>query len=164
MNKSIKIALFGIGSFILFGFKKSKNSFKILENLRLRNCDLAGCGYYHASRIRNGVSVEGAHNGLDILVTPGENVFAPIDGKVRIFNAYNGTNEIKGVEITKDAIKIKIFYVKSNLKTGQYIKSDDVIGFAQDIAAYYNSKSMQPHLHVEIYENGVNVNPTKYFV
>lgn len=155
-------AALGVG-FLFMSMKKSGFASPV-RNFDIRDCDPAGCGHYGASRKRNGVSTPGAHNGIDVVVQPGEEVYAPISGTVRTLYVYSGSTAMKGVEIAHGNIKVKLFYVApEDLDTRDVILRGEFIGYAQDIAGYHNAPSMTPHIHVEVYVDGKIVDPTGYF-
>lgn len=163
MTSLQKIGAAIAAGFLFFSFRKSGFASPV-AGFDIRDCDPHGCGYYGASRKRDGVSVPGAHNGIDVVVQPGEEVYAPISGKVRTLFVYSGFTQMKGIEITSDNMKLKMFYVSPvDLQTGDIIVRGEFVGYAQDIASYHNAASMTPHIHVELYIDGVAVDPTDYF-
>jgi murein DD-endopeptidase MepM/ murein hydrolase activator NlpD len=121
--------------------------------------DSSGNGNYLASRdggTRN-------HAGIDILVTKGQTIYAPFDGKLtRIYNVYVGDSKYKGLEIVSNAngFKIKIMYcIAYSDKIGFQVRSGEPIAYAQAIVEKYGG-SMQNHLHVELYQNETRIDPT----
>ncbi|MDK9723114.1 MAG: M23 family metallopeptidase [Rhodospirillales bacterium] len=106
------------------------------------------------------------HRGVDIVVTPGQTVQSPVDGKVTRTDVspYKGDDVYGGVEIeTSDGHKVKMFYMKPDVKVGAPVKVGDPIGSAQDISKRYPDKGngpMAPHVHVEVWESGKPVDPT----
>lgn len=167
MTLAHKIGI-GLGLGILFMAMKKAKYTSPVRNFKIRDCDPHGCGGYEASRKRNGVSVSDGHNGIDIIVRPGESIVAPMSGKVRTLFVNSGSTDMKGIEISSGNVKMKLFYVAhQNLTTGQTILEGDFIGYAQDVAGYYGTPQMTPqmtpHIHVEVYVNGQIVDPTGYF-
>ncbi len=162
--KPIHKILVALGIGYLFMSMKKATYKSPVENFKIRGCDPHGCGHFAASRKRNGVSVAGGHNGIDIIVVPDEMIFAPMSGRVRTLYVYSGSTAMKGVEISNGNVKIKMFYVApQSVSTGSEVLEGDIIGYAQDIASYHNTPSMTPHIHVEVYVDGKLVDPTGYF-
>jgi len=147
--------------FVMVAFGKPKNMDKIKsitgDKMKIRDCDPAGCGYFGAHRIGH------IHKGIDVIVSPGQKIFAPISGTIRKLWVYPNSNQMRGVEISGGDTGIKIFYLDSVLATGDKVKSGDYIGIAQDVAAYHHSPDMTPHVHVEVRKNGKLLDPEVYF-
>lgn len=129
---------------------------------RIRN-DARGDGYFGASRGRR------IHNGLDIIVTPGSAVYAPIEGvvfrKAFPYGTRGKNKNWEGVLIVGmneyEGYEVKIFYMRPFL-IGDYIFPGEIVGVAQDISKRY-SPSMIDHLHVEVRRNGILIDPAKLF-
>lgn len=111
----------------------------------------------------------GRHRGIDIVVTPGEDVKSPVTGKfVRPAKPYKDDNYYSGVLIeANDGTEVKIFYVhpNSNLKPGDTVEAGKTsIGSAQDLRKRYGPKNgngpITPHVHLETKKNGQYVDPT----
>lgn len=161
LAQKIGLAL-GIG-YLFVSFKRGTLKSPV-SNFKIRDCDANGCGHYGASRLRKGISVKGAHKGIDVVVTPGENVYAPISGTVRTLFVNPGSTAMRGIEIKNNNMAMKIFYmVPHELETGETILAGEYMGVAQNVASYYNAPAMTPHIHVELRINGESVDPTGYF-
>jgi len=86
---------------------------------------------------------------------PGDPIISPIDGRVmRLLVAYAGS-ELRGLEIESDRIRAKLLYVDPAVEVGAKIVRGQLIGVAQDVAAYWARKSPRPgrmtcHVHLEI--------------
>lgn len=123
----------------------------------LRNKDKTGNGWYGAKR--------GArkHEGTDYVTFPGEEIFACMDGKVRIGNVYKHSTEMKLVEITSKqknhSYKVKQMYVLPSVKNGAMVEKNQLIGVAQDIAKFHKSSKMKNHCHVSVWKNGLLTDP-----
>jgi murein DD-endopeptidase MepM/ murein hydrolase activator NlpD len=171
--KLVTYIALGLGGLFLFGFNRRSEALQHesnlpvvgnygfispVENIVLRSCDPEGCGEYNAPR---GNIV---HKGIDIVSLPGDNVYAPISGKIRNFFAYSGVTEMTGVEIESGNLKVKLFYVSSIVGDGSVITSGTKIGNTQDVAGFLGTPNMTPHIHTEVLVNNVKVNPTNYFV
>ncbi len=142
---------------------KTKNVFKnmnldfskITATPKIRECDPMGCGYYGAKRKGH------VHHGVDVIAQVGEKIYAPITGSVRRLYVYGNSNAMRGIEIKNSKYRVKIFYLNSNYKTNEFVNQGDVIGVAQNIAAYHHSEGvMTNHVHVEVWKYGVRINPT----
>ena len=125
--------------------------------------DSAGDGHYGASR-SNGTR---KHAGVDIEVTPGQIIYAPFRTKI-IREAYPYASDLSyhGVylqSLEDDSFKVKMFYLQkmANLKAGDIIEQGQPIALAENISAKYGNM-MTPHIHVEVYQNNVQVNPENY--
>ena len=124
-----------------------------LEKLIFRDKDLTGNGWYGAKRGRK------KHKAVDIIGTPGEDVFAPICGLVtKIGQVYAQTTRFKYVEITNDVYRIRLMYCKPSVKLNQLVVECDVIGVLQDVASYWNPE-MKPHLHIQLWKHGLLTDP-----
>ncbi len=97
------------------------------------------------------------HEGMDIASQTGTPVLAPADGVV--IKAGFGTGYGNMVEISH-GYGIKTLFAHNsrlNVKAGQRIRRGDVIAYVGD-----SGSSTGPHLHYEVRQNGLPVNPTKY--
>lgn len=123
--------------------------------------DSSGNGNYKASR--NGGTRE--HEGIDILVQKGQTLYAPFDAKLtRVYNVYSGDTKTKGLELISNAnnFKIKIMYCVAYPELiGKQVKAGEAIGYAQAISEKYGG-SMKNHLHVELYQNEILIDPTTH--
>ena len=90
-----------------------------------RGKDPTGHGYYGASR-GNGTR---KHEGFDIISTPGEKVYAPHRGVVRVGNVYSTTKlgkpTMKLIEVKGSVYKNKLMYVNPCVITG--VKATKVV-------------------------------------
>ena len=163
MNKNTKIALAATGLTLLFLLRakaKNKKFHKLTDANEHRGCDINwGCGYFGASR--GGGTRE--HRGLDIKITKSQRIYSPINGVVkRIAYPYASDTKYKGIVIENETYYIKIFYMNMTVTAGDKIRKGEVIGFAQNIAEKYDAR-MTPHVHIEVYKNGVLIDPTNLF-
>ncbi len=126
----------------------------------MRGKDGRGEGYFGAKR------GHGPHQGVDIVVKPGQVVVSPVNGKVVRTNVrpYGDDSKYGGVEIeSEDGHRIKMFYVTPNIPTGTRVKAGEPVGTAQDISQKYPDRGkgpMTPHVHVEVRKDGEIINPT----
>ncbi len=123
---------------------------------RIRKTDIWGKGQFGTPRGQR------THNGLDIAVRPGQDVFAPIDGTVvRIAYPYAKDLSYAGVLIEGNGghkeYTIKIFYIiPSIIMIGKMVKVGDKIGVAQDLTRKY--PGITNHIHMEVRHNKLIVN------
>jgi len=116
-----------------------------------RDTDAYGSGTFLASRDGG----ERAHRGRDYIAVPGDPIISPIDGKVtRLLVAYAGS-ELRGLELESDRIRAKLLYVDPAVEVGTKVVRGQLIGVAQDVAAYWARKSPRPgrmvnHVHLEV--------------
>jgi murein DD-endopeptidase MepM/ murein hydrolase activator NlpD len=98
------------------------------------------------------------HNAIDFFVRGGTPVLATADGKVVEAETIENYGTVIRIQHKNH---IKTFYAHlSNLavKAGQTVKCGDVIAYSGN-----SGVSTGPHLHYEVIQNGVNVNPRKFF-
>lgn len=122
------------------------------KKLTLRANDPTGHGYYGAKRGSR------KHKGTDYVATAGEAIYACVSGKIRVGNVYSDSIQMRLVEIKNKTYKVKQMYVTPIVKTGDIVKSGDIIGYSQNIADYHNS-NMINHVHVSVWKNGLLTDP-----
>ena len=134
-----------------------------LKKIIDRGNDPTGFGHFGAKRVTR------KHKGHDIVSVPGESVVSMISGTVtKIGYAYKKALQFRYVEITNDVFKVWLMYLEhDHLKVGQTVCAGERVGYCLDIAKYHNSnrkdgKQMKNHLHVQIWKNGVLVDPKPY--
>jgi len=132
----------------------------LLSSMKIR-VDASGNGHYGASR--DGGSR--GHNGVDLLVTKGQPVFAPFAGTItKQAYPYSDDRKYTGVHLTRpDGLKIKVFYMlpKPGI-IGKSVSAGEEIGRAQAISEKYGAP-MKDHVHVEVWNNGTLENPEEFF-
>ena len=135
----------------------------------IRGTDCYGSGSYGASRgIRK-------HRGIDIKSDEGDSIVSPIDGYIsssgyRIYTTK--CSYLIGVDVTGtgkySGYRVRLFYVKGTVPINTPVKKGDPIGVQQSLQKNCYPKKindkycMTNHVHVELYVNGVRVNPTNY--
>jgi murein DD-endopeptidase MepM/ murein hydrolase activator NlpD len=100
------------------------------------------------------------HDGLDIANETGTPVYAPADGIIK--EAGNKQNFGKAVVIEHPETGLKSIYAHlSNyvVLANQFVRRGELIAFIGN-----TGKSTGPHLHYEIHQNGVPVNPAKFIL
>jgi len=122
-----------------------------LRKMIIRN-DTAGSGNFWKSRIGR------YHEGIDLLCEKGETVFAPISGMIeRKAYPYGSDKRFEGCVIKNATTEIKLFYMVCS-KVGQNVEKGDIIGVCQAISTKYG-EGMKNHLHIEIRQDNVLINP-----
>lgn len=121
--------------------------------------DSGGSGRFGASRGTR------KHQGYDRLCLVGQDVFAPMRGKMVRSYPYIDDKKYTGCAIWADDFMIKMWYftpIENILFT--IVEAGQVIGQAQDISAKYGG-GMQPHVHLGLW--GLHpttlLNPEMYF-
>ena len=131
--------------------------FPVTFPVEYREPDSFGSGDFGAGR------GDRLHYGVDLEVTPGQEIYSPIPGLMRkITSIYtDGSHpELKGVEIAGTGEYLgwyaQILYVDMDYYNGFNTKAGYVIGKAQNMADSYG-RGMTNHVHYAIYkrENGV---------
>lgn len=135
--------------------KDAKFASFVAHGQRVRS-DSQGSGLWHAPRGNR------LHKGIDLLVVPGREVFAPFDGRVvRFASPYADDASLGGVVIASDWCEVKLFYLQLvGLVPGSTFARGAVLGLAQDVSKKYG-KGMKPHLHVQIGDDGA-VDPSVF--
>lgn len=97
------------------------------------------------------------HNGLDMIVTRGTDVYATADGIVT--SASNSSTLGNTVEIAHQAGYSSLYahLERMSVRNGQSVKAGQVIG-----TVGMSGKAFAPHLHYEVHKNSVPVNPINY--
>lgn len=143
--------------------KHIMNIGSIVKNFLIRRPDKFGNGAFGAKRERNGK--EYIHQGVDIVVKPGEPIYAPFDLRfIRTAKPYVDDNTLIGGvwDFEGQGIEgqMKIFYMTP--LNGREFKKGEVIGYAQNVAAKYGA-GMTNHIHLELRDKMGNLlNPEKY--
>ena len=102
------------------------------------------------------------HSGIDIEAPTGTPIFAAADGTVSVANSTDSWGGGWGffVRIEHEGGYSTLYAHCSQIAVviGQEVKQGEVIGYIGS-----TGRSTGPHLHWEIYRNGVRVNPLDYF-
>lgn len=94
------------------------------------------------------------HDGLDVLVEPGQPIVSIIDGRVeKVDIPYSSDYSWKGIQIANERLRVEIWYMLPRIDlVGNSVYAGQLIGHAQDISQKYpeNDKygAMIPHIHV----------------
>jgi murein DD-endopeptidase MepM/ murein hydrolase activator NlpD len=131
-----------------------------------RGNDPTGHGHFGASRGSR------KHKGHDIVSIEGESVVSMIKGKVtKLGYAYAEALQFRYVQVENETYKVWLMYVEPSegIKVGKEVCEGDRVGYCLDVAEYHHNKSprkdglkMIPHLHIQIWKNGVLVDPSDY--
>lgn len=102
------------------------------------------------------------HGGIDIAGEKGSDVYATLDGKISA--VYTG-DVLSGNQIVLESdggIKTVYSFIDplENLKVGQNVVKGQVIGTIAEATG--NEYKDGAHIHVEVYENGVLIDPETY--
>lgn len=140
----------------VFAFRRRSSWGNIVEPQILRT-DSVGEGFFGASRGNR------THEGIDLLVNPGQAVHSPIPGTLaRYATPYSTDSRFSGVLIEgKDEFEgyaVKIFYISPTVKPGTTLSENTVVGRAQAISMKYGSNTLD-HVHVEIRKDGQLIDP-----
>ncbi|WP_271407421.1 peptidoglycan DD-metalloendopeptidase family protein [Tenacibaculum soleae] len=145
---------------------------KPLAKIIDRGNDPTGFGHFGAKRGFDENGKRKYHKGHDIISVPGESVVSMINGTVtKVGYMYNGSKakHLRYVEVTNDVFRIRLSYIEHAVLDGDVICAGTRVGYAENVAAYHNTKKktkkkpkMKNHIHVEIYKNGVLVDPKQY--
>ena len=102
------------------------------------------------------------HLGVDLAAVPGDDLVAPISGRVELVGWAYPDADLGSLTIKGDGVSVKLLYLRSPLRIGDIVKAGDPIGQAQDVVSYYARKAkpgMTNHIHLEL---TITVDPLKY--
>lgn len=99
------------------------------------------------------------HSGLDIVTRNKAPIVSPADGIVASVNREYGYGNIVTVNHGNGLRTRYAHLSKSLVKKGQYVKRGEKIALVGS-----SGRSTGPHLHYEVYMNGVPVNPSRYIL
>lgn len=125
--------------------------------LELRGEDAWGSGAYGAPRGGR------AHQGIDLVVTPGEEMLSPISGRVvREARPYDHDDRLSGLLILGSGpwsgYEMRMFYLGGSW--GVEVEAGARLGDAQDVGVRY--PDITPHVHLELRYRGTVVDPTPF--
>lgn len=136
-------------------FEENKKLFKVLPAIRPVKCpigDRFGMRYHPILKVRR------MHYGLDFLANVGEHVVAPGDGIVTFVGVLGGFGKTVKIRHGYGYSTLYGHLSKYKVKRGQKVKRGDLIALTGDSG----SLSTGPHLHYEVYHNGVPLNPRNF--
>ena len=111
-----------------------------------------GSGRFGANRGRK------QHDGLDLIITPGQPTFSMITGNVEKYEqCYTKDTRWTGVQIGNQLIRVELWYMnaRNTVAVGELVLAGQVVGVAQDISVKYPPTEkiphdMTPHIHVRV--------------
>jgi len=112
----------------------------------LNRQNLFGANPHLYKRLKlNGRQLKG-HEGIDIIVPVGTQLFAPIEGTVRVINTGRKGYGLH-IEITSDRFKVVLAHLsRVFVKSGGYVGFGDSIGMSGD-----SGNSTGPHVHLTVF-------------
>lgn len=104
------------------------------------------------------------HYGIDIPAPEGTPIIAPADGKIKSYahNKYGGWTMVvdHGENERGERVVTKYLHLSAKVAgVGQVVKAGDTIAKVGNTGEYTTG----PHLHFEVYINGVTVDPAEFF-
>lgn len=100
-----------------------------------------------------------SHQGVDYTVPEGSSVFATADGVVRDASMRNSSSGMTVIIDHGNGFETVYGHLsKINVRKGQRINRGDIIALSGDTGL-----SLAPHLHYEVRNNGMRVDPIHYF-
>lgn len=99
------------------------------------------------------------HSGLDIVTRNKAPIVSPADGIVASLSREYGYGNILTINHGNGLKSRYAHLTKSLVKKGQYVKRGEKIALVGS-----SGRSTGPHLHYEVYLNGVPVNPSRYIL
>lgn len=121
---------------------------------KVRSLDRWGSGHYGAPRGNR------EHKGVDLAVDAGTRVYAHFDGEVtKIGYPYGDDLSFRYVQISKDGLDHRYFYISPEVSKGDKVKTGDLIGVTQKLGNRY--PEITEHFHYEIKKDGKYVDLSK---
>lgn len=99
------------------------------------------------------------HKGIDIATRRDTEITSPANGVVTYKGYDSGLGRVVKINHGYGIQTIYGHMAKDNVRIGQKVKRGDVIGFVGN-----TGMSTGPHLHYEVYVNGLPVNPIQYII
>ena len=99
------------------------------------------------------------HDGLDLIVIPGQPIFSMIDGTVEKYEqCYLYDTRWTGIQIANAQLRVELWYMeptRTEIKVDQFVQAGEYLGKAQDISEKYPPTEkiphkMTPHIHVRV--------------
>jgi hypothetical protein len=137
----------------------SKRRIKLIQ--RIRN-DVRGSGGFGSTR------VHGTHNGIDIITTEGEEIYAPMTMYVERESKANNSTKTSGIRFVprdiSDGTHGYIWYFEPyDENLGEWVTEGEPLGRAQDIKGEY-SAGMINHVHIEQWAGAKPINIESTYV
>jgi hypothetical protein len=136
-----------------------------IEKFDVRS-DRWGSGNFGAGRGHHSDGSRKFHDGLDLVVKPGETVFSPIDGTVeKVDYPYGSDLSWKGIQIYNGNLRWEIWYMEpNNGLIDRYVYVGDPIGVAQDISRKYPPTKKIPYRMIDHIHNRVTLLQGMYLI
>ena len=100
---------------------------------------------------------DGIHYGVDFRCKEGTRLYAPISGKLEVYETTAGG---KSINIVNENKKVFVCHLSSqNVKNGEWVEEGFLIGLSGKTGKYTTG----PHLHLSYLIDGKHVNPELYF-
>ena len=99
------------------------------------------------------------HKGIDIATRRDTEIIAPASGVVSYTGYDSGLGRIVKINHGNGLQTLYGHLAKDAVRIGQKVKRGDVIGFVGN-----TGMSTGPHLHYEVYVNGLPINPLRYII
>jgi murein DD-endopeptidase MepM/ murein hydrolase activator NlpD len=99
------------------------------------------------------------HTGLDIATNEGSPIVAPADGVVTYVTRTVGFGKLLGIDHGYGFNTMYAHNSRIAVKPGQRVMRGQVVAYVGS-----TGKSTGPHLHYEIYKNGIPVNPSNFIL
>ena len=100
------------------------------------------------------------HKGMDFSASRGTPIYATGDGVIkRADNRSSGYGRHIRIDHGFGYVSLYAHLSKYNVRRGQKVKRGDIIGFVGN-----TGRSVAPHLHYEIFKEGVKINPLNFYL
>lgn len=99
------------------------------------------------------------HNGIDIATRQNTPIIAPADGLVNHTGYHSRLGKLVKINHGHGVQTLYGHLAKAEVRVGQKIMRGDVIGFVGNTGV-----STGPHVHYEVFVNGLPVNPLRYII
>jgi hypothetical protein len=111
-----------------------------------------GQGYFGAKRGSK------QHNGVDLVVSPGQPICSMIDGVVEKYEqCYTADPRWTGIQIANTQVRVELWYMnaRNTVAVNEHVSAGQRIGVAQNISEKYPPTEkiphdMTPHIHVRV--------------
>ncbi len=124
----------------------------------VQNKDLSRVASGYGMRLHPILKYRRMHNGMDFTAPSGTPIYATGDGKVTKVGLGSGYGKMVIIE---HGFGYKTYYAhmsKYNTKVGRNVKRGEIIGYVGN-----SGLSAGPHLHYEVWKNGVVLNPVNFY-
>ncbi len=113
-----------------------------------------------ALRSPYGVRVDGTigdfHRGVDIAAPVGTPVYPVLDGRIRFTGTMSGYGLVVWIDHSSETLSVYAHLSRIDVQTGEQVDKNTVIG-----ATGQSGRASGPHLHLEIWRWGREVDPVQ---